>query len=569
MREADTIRRGRASFERQSWEDAYKLLAEAVRPLPAGPAPPGAPAAPTAAAPDTPAAAAPGAEDLERLAIAAYLTGRDDESADGWARAHHAHLSRGDVPRAVRCAFWLAFGLMQRGDRSRAGGWLARGRRLLDEHPQECAEEGYLLFPAALRSIYAGDNVAASAGFERAAAIGDRFGDADLVALARHGKGRALIRMGRIEEGVALLDEVMVAVEAGEISPVAAGNVYCSVIEACHEIFDLRRAQEWTSALSDWCADQPDLVPYRGQCLVRRAELLQLHGEWSSALDEAQQACDRLCRPPGEPAAGAAFYQQAELYRLRGDFGRADAAYREANKWGRGVQPGLALLRLAQGQIDAAAAAIRRAVEETQERRTRSRLLPAYVEILIAADDVPAARRAAGELSEIAAELDAAMLHAASSQAAGAVLLAEGDAAAALTALRKALAGWQELQAPYEAARVRVSIGRACSALGDAESAEMEIEAARAVFQQLGAAPDLSALDEVARKPLDAGRLGLTAREMQVLRLLASGKTNKSIADDLFISGRTVDRHVSNIFNKLGVSSRAAATASAYEHQLL
>src|SRR5690606_14226049 len=295
-------------------------------------------------------------EDLERLATAAYLTGRDEESAGLLERAHRAYLHRSDVERAARCAFWLAFGLLNRGEHARGGGWLARAHRLLDEARLPCAVQGLLLLPEGLRRLAEGDAEAAAGLFGRAAAIGERFGDPDLTVLARLGQGQAAIRRGEAAEGVALLDGVMVAVTAYGVYPVADGVAHCAVVEACQELFDLRRAQEWTGALSRWCASQPDLVPYRGQCLVRRAEVLQLQGDWRDALDEARRACAWLS--PGGPAAGAAFYRQAELHRLRGAFAEAEAACRQASRCGRKPHPGLALLRLAEGRTAVAEAAI-------------------------------------------------------------------------------------------------------------------------------------------------------------------------------------------------------------------
>jgi ATP/maltotriose-dependent transcriptional regulator MalT len=386
--------------------------------------------------------------------------------------------------------------------------------------------------------------------------------------MALHGRGRALIRLDRIGEGVTLLDEAMTAVTAGEVSSIAAGDIYCSVLEACHEVFDLRRAHEWTSALDRWCAAQPDLVRFRGQCLVRRAEILQLHGAWPDAMDEARRACERLAEPP-QRAIGAAFYQWAELLRLRGEFAKADEMYRQAGQSGRNPQPGMSLLRLAQGEVDTAATAIRHVLDDTKDRHVRSRVLVAYIEIMLAAHDVAAARAGTDELCAMAVALDAPFLRAVSERARGAVLLAEGDGRAALAALHDASAAWAEVEAPYEAARTRVLIGCACRELGDGDGADIEFDAARQVFKQLGAAPDLARMEAISRGRAPASSSGLSTRELEVLRLLVTGKTNRAIADELYISEKTVARHVSNIFNKLGLSSRAGATAYAYEHHLV
>ena len=542
---ADALGAGRAAFAGQAWADAYTRLSAADQAAPLQP------------------------DDLERLAVAAYLVGREDESAEVWARAHHERLAGGEAGRAARCAFWLAFALLNRGEVARGGGWVARARRVLAGGPQDSPERGYLLWLAAFQAMLEGDNAASVAGFEQAAALGDRWGEPDLAALARVGVGRALIRLGETAPGVALLDEVMVAVEAGELSPIVVGDLYCTVLEGCQEVFDLRRAREWTAVLAAWCASQPDLVPYRGQCLLHRAELLALRGAWPDALEEARRASARFLEPTGHPAAGAAAYQQGELHRLRGEPAEAQEAYRQASRWGREPQPGLALLRLGQGQVAAARATLRRALDEASERPARARLLPAQVEIALAAADLPAARAAADELARAAGDLDAPLLRSTAAAAEGAVLLGEGDARAALAALRGAWAAWQELEAPYEAARARERIALACRALGDQDTAEMELDAARWAYQQLGAAPDLARLEERAgRAP--AGAAGtLTAREAEVLRLVATGRTNRAIAAELVLSERTVDRHVSNILTKLGVPSRAAATAWAYEHRLV
>ena len=544
MTRAEARAHGRECFDRRAWADAFAELSAADAEAPLEP------------------------EDLERVATAAYLLGRDEDSVQVWERAHHELLRRGDEERAARCAGWMVFVLMNGGEFARAGGWLARARRLLDDGQRDCVERGHLLVPLAFQHAVAGDWPSAHAISGQAAEIGDRFGDIDLVTLARNIQGRALIGQGKTVEGMTLLDELMVAVIADEVSEIVAGAVYCSVIEACQEVFDLRRAQQWTAALTHWCDSQPDLVPFSGNCLVHRAEIMQLHGAWPDAVDAAQRACERLLRR-SQPAVGAAFYQQGELHRLCGEFAQAEEAYHQASRSGRDPQPGLARLRLAQGQVDAAEATIRRATAGAQDRLARSRLLPALVEIMFAAGDAGAAGAAADELSEMAGDLDAPLLRALATHGEGAVLLLEGDARAALGALRHAWSAWRELEVPYEAARVRVLIGLACRELEDEETAEMELDAARSVFEQLGAVPDLARAQALSRESPAKPAGGLTARELDVLRLVATGKTNRSIAADLFLSEKTVARHVSNIFTKLGLSSRAAATAYAYEHDLV
>ena len=441
MTAAEAIARGRGCFGRRAWADAVAELSAADREAPLEP------------------------EDLERLATAAYLIGSDEDSVAVWERAYRELLCRGDVPRAARCAGWLVFVLLNGGEFARAGGWLARARRLLDDGKCDCAEQGHLLLPAAFQRAFERDWPSAYAIAGQAAEIGDRFADMDLVTLARNIQGRALIGQGKTVEGMTLLDEVMVAVTADEVSEMVAGSVYCSVIEACQEVFDLRRAQQWTAALTHWCESQPDLVPFSGHCLVHRAEIMQVHGAWADALDAARGACERLLRR-AQPAVGAAFYQQAEPHRLCGEFAQAEEAYRQASRWGREPQPGLSRLRLAQGRVDAAAVAIRRVVDEAEERVARLRLLPALVEIMFAAGDVHAARAAADELSEMADDLDAPLLRAMAMHAQGTVLLLEGNARAALGALRHAWTAWRELEAPYEAARARVLIGLGCRQLG-------------------------------------------------------------------------------------------------------
>ncbi|MGH2598187.1 MAG: LuxR C-terminal-related transcriptional regulator [Dehalococcoidia bacterium] len=544
MRTTEILDPARVAFDRSLWGEAFARLSGADREMALAP------------------------EDLERLAVAAHLVGKDEASAAAWERAHRQLLEQGDVVRAVRSAFWLVFGLFNRGEMARAGGWLARAQRLLDDHGLDCVERGYLLVPEATRTLNAGDPWSAYATFGQAAELGARFGEPDLVTLGRLGQGMSLVRVGRAAEGLTLLDEAMVAVVTEEVSALVAGKVYCGVIVACQEVFDLRRAHEWAAALSDWCDGQPDLVPFRGQCLVHRSEILQLHGEWSKAMGEVQRARERLSDPPRQPALGMAYYQQGELHRLRGEFAEAEEAYGEAARWGREPHPGLALLWLAEGNVEASAAAIRRLVDEAQAL-SRATMLPAYVEIMIAADDGAAARDAADELAAIAADLDAPLLEAMSAAATGTVLLEEGDPKAALEASHRACACWRELEAPYEYARARVLVGLACRALGDQRTGDLELAAAQQVFQQLGAAPDRERVQALSGAATHRSPGGPTERELEVLGLVAKGRTNRQIAAELSISEHTVRRHLQNLFRRLGVSSRAAATAYALEHDLI
>ena len=542
--EARSLDSGRAAFARGAWREAYEQLSAA----------------------DREAALLP--DDLDQLGKAAYLIGKDEESADALTRLHHTCLEQGQIDAAVRAAFWLGLSLIGKGEQARGGGWLMRAQRLLDENNLDSVYRGYLLFPQALRNIIGDDPAAGVRILDQAIEIGTRFGDRSLVALARQGQGRALIKMGDAAQGVALLDEAMASIEAGDVSPLIAGNVYCSVIEACSELYDIRRAQEWTSSLSRWCEAQPDLVPFRGQCLIRRSELMQFYGDWDNALLEAQRARARLSEPPPPQAAvGAAWYQEAELHRLRGEFAEAEQAYRTASLSSRRPRPGLALLRLAQGQNDSAVAIAKGLLEEAK-REGRPDALAAWTEIALASADVKSARAAANELGNIAAQADAPLLSALAAYADASTLAAERDARASMTAARRAWILFQEVEAPYHAARARVLVGCAARALGDHDAAAMEWDAARLVFEQLGALPDVARIDELARGTTKEIAGGLTAREVQVLRLLAQGKTNKAIAGELFISEKTVHRHVANIFLKLDLSTRAAATAYAFQHNL-
>jgi DNA-binding NarL/FixJ family response regulator len=448
---------------------------------------------------------------------------------------------------------------------AQASGWLTRSRRLVDEAGVECPASGYLLIPEFLGMLDA-NPVAALDLAVRAIGIGSRLDDGDLRAFGLLCRGQALIAMGRTAEGFDCLDDVMLSATGGEVGPITAGVVYCAVILECIAQFDLARASEWTAVLAEWCAAQPDLLPFRGQCLVHRAQLQQTAGDWTSAVATAEEARRRLAEPP-HPALGLARYQQGELHRLLGDVDRAAAAYRDASRLGRDPMPGLALLELARGERSAASASVRRALREARTATERPALLSAAVDVFRACGDAAAARSAAEELATMASASTSPVLEAMAAHAAGTVLILEGEPAAALEHLRSAARSWCTLQMPYEAARTSVAVGLACAALADHTAADLAFRNAREAFLALGAGPDVDRLDTLTGKPPAAE--GLSDRECEVLGHLAAGRTNKEIAEALRISPHTVRRHVEHIFTKLGVTSRAAATAHAYEHGLL
>jgi DNA-binding NarL/FixJ family response regulator len=453
------LARAREYYRRQAWADAcdaYQAI-DRVEPLAIG--------------------------DLERLAASAHVLGRGDDAVDLLQRVYQVHVNDGETGRAARTAFYLWHALGAKGEFALAGGWIARAKRLVEPEPDR-AELGYLLVPDAERQFGEGDVAGAFATASRMVELAGRGGDRDLVAIAVHIQGRARIKQGRVVEGLALLDEALVEITAGATSAAVTSWIYCSVIDACHEVHELRRAREWAVALNAWCDAQPQYTgAFSAVCRIHRAELLVLNGSWHDAVREAQLACDQLTRGYGEVMAGLAHYQLAEVYRLGGDVTAAAGAYHTASGYGGQTQPGLALLWLAQGRVEDSAAAIRRALTETAHPLERTR------------------------------------------------------------------------------------IGLACRALSDEGSAGMELDAARRAFLELGAVPDaarVQALTGVVDGPV-VNAAGLSPRELDVLRLVAAGKSNQAIAAELVISERTVERHMSNIFGKLGVGSRTAAAAYAFE----
>ncbi len=509
---------------------------------------------------------------VERLAVAAFLLGRDEETLALRERAYESYLAEHRSVAAARCAFWAGFHLINRGDFARAAGLRARVvRELGAELETDDGLSALYLQAEAAPAMMTGDVDTASALFGRAARLADASGDIDAYVLALLGVGRCLAMRADPVGAVAVLDEVMAHVSTGACAPQVIGLAYCSMIELCMRRFDLHRARQWTQALGTWCDDQSGMVPYRGSCQVHRATMAQLRGAWVEALQYARSVADGAGDEAGN--IGDAVYQMAEIARLQGHLDEAEELYERAAGCGVEVQPGLALLRAARGNRAAALVGLDRALAEDAEGTRRPALQAARLEIAVSGGDLDVAGAAADDLRLLAAEAGVPYLDALAAHADGAVRLARGEPREAIPPLRRAATLWQQVQAPYEGARTRLLLGAACAALGDVDGARLETAAARTVLERLGAAADHAPPPSRTggSGPAGAGTDGarLTARELEVLRLIATGATNRQIADRLVLSEKTVARHVANIFGKLAVSTRAAATAYAFQHELV
>ena len=571
---------GRRAYEERAWATAYQRLS-ALDPV------------------------ALGDEDCLALSTAAYLAGDREASARALQESYRRHTEAGALLDAARDTFWLGLLYNSAGNAAVGNGWAARGARLLQDAAPDAVEHGYLSMHEMYGHIFAGDFAGALEIAARVAETGRRCHDANLVSVGLSSQGRLLIYAGRVREGLALLDEAMVGLADADVSPILAGHSYCSMVEACQEIADYRRMADWTTALTQWCRMQPEMVPFTGQCAVHRAQIMRSQGALPEALEELALALTRYAAEGATPAAGLALYERGDVLRIQGDLPGAAAAFQEAAALGRDPQPGQSLLTLAKGNGAAAAASMRRLLEETQEAVQRTAQLPAAVEVFLAVGDVDAARAAADELARLAKVFGCQALEAAGEYAVASVLLVagggvdaaggeagdggsaggagdagdlragrapdagdgggRGGAAGALPHLRHAWKLWIDLGARYEAAWARVRIGLACRALGDEDSALSELGVAARAFADIGAEPARAEVERLLGRDLPDG---LTAREIEVLRLVASGRSNPEIAAAMFLSQKTVQRHMSNIFGKTGVTSRTAAAAYAFEHRL-
>lgn len=541
---ADDQARGRAAYRRIAWDDTYSLLCRAD------------------------ASAELDADDLETLAEAAYFTGNVDHSVDVRTRLYTIRVRSGANQDAAMCAYRIHLVLALRGDMSPAMGWLSRAQRLLRQE-EECTAHGYVCLAESFGNYLAGNLDGSLALARRASGIGEKFADPDLFNVGLHLAGRAMVALGDISGGVGLLDEAMVAVSTHEVRPVSCVWIYCSSIDVCSEMADFGRARAWTSEFERWVGANPGATPVSGSCRMHRSRIMREHGSWTQAEREARRAC---VDQNGTVAldAGQAWYQIAEIRRLVGDVSAAEEAFERAGAFGWEVQPGLALLRAAQGRCETALAGLARALaERPSDTLVKGRMLPARAEIAILSGNLELARAAVEDLTAVA-HSSLPSVRAAAAHAAGALRFAEGDPAAALPELRAAVQIWGDLGLPYEPARSRMLIGRACAAIGDEDSARLEWDSCRAVFDRLGALPDLAEAERLlgcARPQQLPG--GLSAREVEVLRLVAAGLSNQAVAEELSLSAKTVARHLSNIFGKIGVTTRAAATAYAFRNDVI
>ncbi len=543
MNVVKALHRAREAYERREWLTAYKSLSDLDN-------------------------TALTATDFITLAVTAELLGHSNDAIQALQRAHHTALDASAPIIAIRAAARLAMLLALRGETAVAGGWLANGERLLEEIGDDVVEQGHLLAARMLERVGVGDLETAAQVPPKIIACAQRHGDANLLAVGLNQQGRILTVIGQVAEGVRLLDEAMTGIVSGEVDdPLLAGEVYCSMIEACQWIGDWGRAAQWTRALTNWCDQQVGLVAFTGQCAVHRAQLMRLNGAFADAVVELERAVERYETAGNHTALALAYTERGDVMRLMGDLDGADQAYAAAVLHGSDAQLGRALVSRSRGDIEHSVTAVRRVLASVQGDIFRHRIIPACVEVLLAADQTEEAAALADELAAIAEDYNSAAVQAAAGAVAAQVSIAQGDAHAALAAAKSALHYWLHLDAAYEVARSRVLIGRALQLMGDEDGAVLELRTALAAFESQGARTDARDVTERLGEVDRPG--GLTEREVEVLRLVAAGRSNAQIANALHLSIKTVARHLSNIFTKLDVGSRTQATAVARRYGLV
>lgn len=539
MNSLDTLLdEARTAGAQGEWRIAHKAFmdAEAIRPL--------------------------ASDDLYQFSQASWWSGNFDETNRLFERVHRSYLDEGRLEEAASAAMELAVNHYLRGEESLGSGWAARCVRLL-EGRELSPIHGYVRYIFEVEANFSNAEMSrALTAANEVLEMGRMFNDSNLIASAINAQGRTAIKQGEPARGLALLEESMAWVLAGDLTPDFAGNLYCNTVAAFHELADYRRMSEWTDALERWVSSLPVAVLFAGICRVHRAQLLRLRGNWDRAERDAARVCSDLVDISVLTVAEG-WYERGEIRRLRGDANGAREAFQNAREHGRDPQPGLALLSLAEGNSDAALKSISAALMVVTEPLPRAALCAAHVEIAIAASDLDAAERSVDELNGTAEKFGSPGLQATANAANGAFALANGELDVALRVLRRACQMWRELHAPHHAARVCMLLADTYRQLGDHESAALEVESAEAIFRNLDAKPDLTAIVSLREPARPPG--GLSEREAEVLGLVALGRSNRQVANELFISEKTVARHVSNIFNKLNVSSRTEAARVAVE----
>lgn len=506
------------------------------------------------------------ADQLECLAQAAFWLGRPREAITARRLAYRRHRDAGNHEGAARACRQLFHQHFELDETAAASGWLGLATRHAREVP-ESPEGGYVAIAAALWASYSGACDEAVAEAVRAHSLGRAARDRDLTAWALAVLGGMYVARGDVAEGVAVLDEAMAETVSGDLSPFVTGWIYCYLLKTCQALGDIRRAGEWTESAVQWCESNGVDSWYPGVCRLHRCEVASMRGEWASAEREALRVADELAAF-GDYLVAEAEYIAGEIRRRRGEYDLAEAAFRRSHELGHDPQPGLALLRLAQHDADAAAGQLRLALlGGPQQPLLRARLLTAHVQAELERAGLTAATRSVEELARLARESESRLLWGLLALSHGRLLLARGDIEGAVPLLREAASTFQRLECPYELAQVRVELGRAARQAGDDETAVLELDAAAAAFARLGAGPDAERAAGLVG-PAPRNPKALSDREVEVLRLVARGLSNREIAASLVISEHTVRRHLSNVFRKIGVASRAGATAFAFEHGL-